>query len=133
EPARTVDAHEARDALAARRAIAHGHLGEKLRPERAIALVDPTALARDLGPDLLARLVPQPHRARRRERLHLQRRLTVVERDGDDALRALLDLEAQVHALARHDLDAADVDVRPHGVRLARIERPVFGAVRRRR
>ena len=57
----------------------------------------------------------------------------VVEPDRDDPLRPLLDLEAEVQALAREDLHSAEVDVGPGGVGLALVERAVRRAVRRRR
>ena len=58
----------------------------------------------------------------------------VVQAHRDDALGLLLDLEAQVQALARKDLDAAEVDVRTHRVRLGLVERAgCVGAVGSRR
>ena len=46
--------------------------------------------------------------------------------------RRLLDLEPQLHALARHELHSAQVDVGAHRVGLALVERAVLGAVGRR-
>src|SRR5690606_24283436 len=93
KPARAVDADEPGDALARTGLGRNGHLGEQLGPERAVALLDAPALTGHLRADLLARLVPQAGRPRRREGLDLQRRVRVVEPDRDDALRLLLDLE----------------------------------------
>jgi len=125
EPARAVDADEAREALAGRRVRAgrDGHLREKLGAERPFTLFDAATLLTDLLADLLARLAPQSRRAGRGERLHLQGRLGVVEADRDDALGLLLDLEPQVEAFARQHLDAAEVDVGPHRVGFGFIER----------
>ena len=114
----------ARRLPASRRARAPpGHLGEELGAERALALLDAAALLADLFADLLARLVPQTGGARRGERLHLQRRVRIVQADRDDALGLLLDLEAEVQAFPRQDLDAAEVDVGADRVRLGLVER----------
>ena len=124
EPAGSVDADEAGEALA-RGAVGarDGDLGEQLGTERTLALLDAPALLADLTADLLARLLPQARGARRGEGLHLQRRAGVVQTHGDDALGLLLDLEPQVQALAGKDLDAAEIDVRTHRVRLGLVER----------
>src|SRR5690606_2302171 len=129
EPAGSVDTDEAHNAGT----CGFANLGEQLRPEGTLALLHAAALAGDLRTNLLARLVPQARRTRRRERLHLQRRLGVVETDSDDALRLLFDLEAKVQALARQHLDATDVDVGANRVRLRRVEGATVGAVGRRR
>ncbi|CAI7674573.1 unnamed protein product, partial [Penicillium discolor] len=133
EPAGPVDADEAREAQARAFTGGRGHLREQLLAERPLPLLDATALRLDLVAQLDARLVPQTAAARSRERLHLERRLGVVEPDRHDALALLLHLEPQVQSLARQDLDPAEVDVRADGVRLGVVERALGGAVLRRR
>ncbi len=110
-----------------------GHLGEKLGPEGTLALLDAPALLADLAADLLARLLPEPRRAGCGEGLHLQGGVGVVQAHRDDALGLLLDLEAQVQALARKDLDAAEIDVGTDRIGLGLIERADRRAIGQRR
>ena len=104
-------------------------LGEQFGTERALADGRRTALTGDLLGDLRPDLVPESAGARRREGLHLQRRIRIVEPDRDDALRALLHFEAKVESLAGQHLHAAEVDVRTNRVRLGLVERPGDRAV----
>lgn len=69
-------------------------------------------------------LRPQSLTACRSESLNLQRRLSDLQRDRNNPLRLLLDLQPQLHTLTRKHEHAAKINIRLDVDRLAGIEWP---------
>src|SRR5690606_30222882 len=132
EPAGAVDAREAGDADTGAPVLrADRHLRDEFVAQVRVELVRLAFAGADSLGDLVAHGLPDALPARSGEGLQLHRAAAVDHRDGQDPVRVLLRLQADLHPVDDRDGDRAQVQAVPLRGVLSSVERAVLTAVPR--